>query len=690
MVNEAKQNLDDTLTNAPTGTIEGERLPDEHVTLMRSTCSIAEEQFPIAEKCEIQVKAAQSSSSLQLPADISSQSHTSDLTPKLEHDAWPSQKPSEVKSRFACSATDALDRRSLLHIASLSNRPVLPESWFPSTPEENALNFTISQQGSTTSTTSDRVPDIPSSTEPHNITDSAKGRERDRILTLEQQWSAIYRARDRRRTTSYTYIEAKASAPAFERLDEDYPSMQPHLSLSVAPNLRSVIPTTRYSRSSSSLNSAVPIGYSYSSDSLSSTVPMGYSHFPSSSQLPPPSASRPIASKKLFSLDDDDFRSSPSPKDWDIPLRLRHETEFVHSPQTPDEHPQSWQSPNFRTRHSSQDTCYRYYHAQHVHPYEDDLDGSDLWVYDERRLRQREESFQKREEEISMREQELKRREEDIIREEAAKEKGDKFMRGEKEVKRMEDEVVCKELEIARQEEGEIIEYQEDKIKWKEKLVKEKEEKAGRPEAQDWKRAEDLRRREEPVARRLEEEERRMTRNVLQKSEESKCQEDEVKSKERASGTKEAEIQRKEEELVRREEELFQREAEMNRRHDQQKVQQEEFRKHVEEIKRQSVEEKTRQGRKSWGYHPRRTTPPPRMSTSRSFSSSVGPWSISDRDKRMPAASPPANRDRGRSTSISTSRSSTTWTSSTRLSSTNSWRSNMSKPQTPLAQSDCR
>lgn len=60
---------------------------------MKGTRIMAEEQFPIAEKRESQVKVAQSSSSLQLPTDIS-QPHTSGLTLKLEHDTWPSQKPS--------------------------------------------------------------------------------------------------------------------------------------------------------------------------------------------------------------------------------------------------------------------------------------------------------------------------------------------------------------------------------------------------------------------------------------------------------------------------------------------------------------------------------------------------------------------------------------------------------------------
>ncbi|KAG2035169.1 hypothetical protein BDR03DRAFT_545098 [Suillus americanus] len=523
MVNETKQNLNDTLGNAPISTIERERLSEseEHITPMKSIRDIAEEQFPIALKRESQVKAAQSSSS-QLPTDTS-QSHTSGLTPN-EHDTWPPKNPSEVKhdsgyfSHFAnrerdhvsrdtnkgraryinsavgsptldvtdrcferpnypppielddmpMSAPDAPDRRSLLRTAGLSNRPVPQESWLPSTPEEDTLvprTFTISRQGSTT---------IPFPTELYHVTASAK--ERDRILTLEQQWSAIYRARDRRRTTSHTYVEARASAPAFERLDEDCPPppTPPHLSPSVAPNSRSIVPATRYSRSSGNPSSTVPIGYSYSSDSQSSTVPMGYSHFSSSSQLPPPSASRPIAIKKLFSLHDDDFQSSPSPKDWDVPSRSPYDTYgFSHSPQTPDELPQSWRSSNFRTRLSSQDMHYGY---QHVHQYDDELDDLGLWEYDERRLRQREESFRRREEEISLREQELKRREEDVMREEEAKQKEDRPRREEKEATRTEDEIMYKERE---NREGQGTEYEEHEDEIKRSLRRRKRRKLG-------------------------------------------------------------------------------------------------------------------------------------------------------------------------------------------------------------------
>jgi hypothetical protein len=320
------------------------------------------------------------------------------------------------------------------------------------------------------------------------------------------------------------------------------------------------------------------------------------------------------------------------------------------------------------------------YGLHHVHHYDDNVDDPDLWEYDELRLHQREESFRRREEEIYLREQELQKRE-DIILEEEAKRK-DKPVREENEAKRVEDEIMSKELEVVRQGGEEGTECEEDETEWKEKIEKKEEEKSRR-KAQGKKRAEDLRQRGEPAAKRLDEEER----HILRKPEEARCQEGEVKLKEQASPTKEENIRRKEEELARREEELFRREAEANRRHDQQKVQQEEFRKHVEEIRRRSVEEKTKQGWNSWGYHPRRTTTPPRMSTSRSFSSSTGPWSISNHDECVSTTSPPANR--GRSTSISASYSSTTWTSSTRLSSTaNSWRSNISKPKTPSTQKD--
>ncbi|KIK40678.1 hypothetical protein CY34DRAFT_255974 [Suillus luteus UH-Slu-Lm8-n1] len=717
MVNETKQKPIVTLANPLIRTAQRNRLSEEHVTPMKSIHNIAEEQFPIALK-------------------RTSQLHTSGLT--LEHATWRPQKPSDVKhdsgylSRFANrerdhvsretdkgrarhisdaggsstlditgkgferpkhspfielddvprsarSATDALDRRTLLHTASLSNRPVLPETWLPSTPEEDATIphiFTISRQGSTTSTNSDRVSsafNTPSSTRPYGVTASAKGRERNRIMTPEQQWSAIYRARDRRQTMPHTHIETSASAPAFERSDQGYPSTPtpPHL---VALNLRSVAPAVRYSRSSGSPSSMVPMGYSYSSDSLSSTFPI--EHSPSSSQLPPPSASRPITIKKMFSLEDDGFRSSPSPRDWDVPSSSPYETyKFSHSPQTPDELPRSWQSSNFRARHSSQDMRYG---LHHVHHYDDNIDDSDLWEHGELRLHQREESFRRREEEIYLREQELQKRE-NTIWEEEAKRKEDKPRREENDAKRAEDGIMHKELEVVRQGEEEGTGREEDEPEWKEKFAK-KEEERPRRKAQGKKRAKDLMRRGEPAAKGSEEEERH-----VRKSEEAKCQEGEVKLKEQSSPTKEEKIRRKEEELARREEELSRREAEANRRHDQQKVQQEEIRKHVEEIRRQSVEEKTKQGWNSWGYRPRRTTTPPRMSPSRSFPTSTGPLSISNRDERVSTTSPPANR--GRSTSISASYSSATWTSSTRLSSTaNSWRSNISKPKTPSTQ----
>ncbi|KAG2097014.1 uncharacterized protein F5147DRAFT_715762 [Suillus discolor] len=152
---------------------------------------------------------------------------------------------------------------------------------------------------------------------------------------------------------------------------------QPSSPLSAPVNPRSVVPATRHSRSSGSLSSAM--GYSYSSDSLSSTFSMGHSYFPSSSQSPPPSASRPIATKKLFTMDDDGFQPTPSPKDLGLLLRSPYQThQFSHSPQTPDELPRSGQSSNFRARPSSQDMRHGYCQAQHVHQYDDDVDNSDL------------------------------------------------------------------------------------------------------------------------------------------------------------------------------------------------------------------------------------------------------------------------------------------------------------------------
>ncbi|KAG2140612.1 hypothetical protein DEU56DRAFT_286352 [Suillus clintonianus] len=741
MVTEAKQNLNDTSTKAPVSTFERERLTE--VAPIKSIRNVAEEQFRIPLECEIKVKTAQSSSSLQSSANTS-EPRTFGPTP--EHATWPPQELSEVKHdlsrlasrerehvprdtnkgrasiamgsstsdmadrgferpkhspsidklddapRFARSAMDAHER-GLFWPASHSSRPVLPESWLPSTPEEDtpmSHTFTnIARRGSAASASSFWAPsvlNIPSSTDPHDVTTDTKERGRDRISAMEQEWSAIYRARDRRRTASYTHTEAQTSSSTFERLDERNPP--PPLSYSVAPSPYTAVPAARYSCSSGSLSSTVPTGYSNSSDSPSSTVPTGYSYSLPSSQVPLPSASRPIAIKKLFSLDDDSFQSSPSPKDWDVPSRSPYEPyhEFPDSPQTPDELPRSWPSSSFRTRLSSQDMRYGLYHTQHVHMYDGVHDDFDWCEYDERSIRQREESFRRREEEISLREQELKRRE-DVIREEEVKQKE----REEKEAKRVDDEIMCKELDIINQEEGAKTreagtEHEGAGTKLKEKHTKTEGKKAEMKEVQDKRRVEDLRQREEPAARRLVEEDIRMTRDVLRKSEEAKRKEDEVRLKEEASRATEEKIRRKEEELAQREGALLRREAEASSRHHQQKVQQEELRKRAE-TRRQSVEEKTKQGWKFWGHNPpdpNRTTPPPGMSTSRSFSSSTGPGPP-NRNERVLAASSPTNRDR--STSIGTSHSSTTRISLTRLSSTaNSQRSSTPKTQMPSAQ----
>jgi len=841
MVDEAKQNLHDTLKRAPVSAIERERLTEEHLATMKNIRILAEEQFRIALERERQERRwaagqvldqewsdtmakeqqaildkiererkdkATVHPSSQPIADPSISRSSRSRSPEriwtphehaeIEHEAdyfhrrefeedhvppprdtgkaragsvssvvgsykppstldttdrgFERPKPSptidEVDDmpRSARSPTDAQDsirRGSLRRKASISTR-ALPEFWVPTiTPEQDAQmsrTFSLARRGSTASNTSSyRAPsvlNIPFSSEPYDMLPSALERERERISAVDQEWSAMDRARDRERTTSYTFAEARAGVMTTpQRLDERYPP--PLSSVSAIP----------YSRPVESPSSAVPIAYTRPADSPSSTA---YTRS-SDNARPPPSASRPIAAKKSFTFDDGGFQSSPSPKGWNGPSRSPYDARYEtsRSPQTPEEIPRSWQSSNLRGRLSSQDMRYGYnagesgyYHAARpVHTHHEvseggyvDLDDDEWREYDERKMRQREDdvNLRKREEEVARREQELRRREEDARREEEAKLKEEELKRKEEETKRKEEETKRKEDEIKRkedqakrrQEEADRKELEirrmeeearkkeeetrrkEDEIQRKEMLARKKEEEVRRQEAQARKRAEDLRRQEEEVARRLEEEEKRVALEISRKSMEAKRKEDEVKRKEEdarlkeeAARAKEEEIQRKEEELLRREEELLRREAEAIRRSDdKQKVQQDEFRKREEEIRRQRAEEKKKQEKyewESWGYYPPETsrpTPPPQMATShsQSSSSSTGPWPIPNRsDRSMPGPSPPTDRSSFGSTS--TSRSSAAWTSSTRPSSTaSSHPPSTPKPPTPSAQQNAK
>ncbi|KAG1744267.1 hypothetical protein EDB19DRAFT_1632877 [Suillus lakei] len=805
MVDEAKQNLNDTLKRAPVSAVERERLSEEHLATMKNIRNLAEEQFRIALERERQErrwaagqvldqewsdtmieeqkaimqqiererkdKAAHPSSSssqpiadpsisrssrsperVWTPQEHTESEHEADYFPRLnnreleeDHVSPPrdigkaragsvgsgigsykppstldttdrgferpkpsptidelDDMPRSTPSRSATDAHDSIRRGSLRRKASISTRQ-LPEFWLPSiTPEQDAQmsrTFSMARRGSTASTTSSyRAPsvlNIPFSSEPHEMMPtSAMERERDRISVAEQD---------------------------------------------------SAIP---YSRPAESPSSTIPIAYTRPLDSPSSTAPIGYTRSSDNSRphAPPPSASRPIATKKSFTFDDGGFQSSPSPKGWNGPSRSPYDTRYEtsRSPQTPEEVPRSWQSSSLRARPSSQDMRYgynagetAYYAARPVHThhevsegeYDVDLDDAEWREYDERQMRQREDDFslRRREEEVARREQELRRREEDARREEETKLKEDELRRKEEETKRKEEETRRKEDEIRRkevearrrQEEADRKELEirrmeeearkkeeetkrkEDEIQRKEMLAKKKEEEVRRKEAQARKRAEDLRRQEEEVARRLEEEEKRVALEISRKSMEAKRKEDEVRRKEEdarlkeaAARAKEEEIQRKEEELARREEELLRREAEAIRRSDdKQKVQQDEFRKREEEIRRQRAEEKKRQERfewEAWGYsspETSRPTPPPQMSTSQSqsSSSSTGPWPIPNRsDRSMPGPSPPTDRSSSGSTS-------TTWTSSTRPSSTaSSQPPSTPKPPTPSAQQNAK
>ncbi|KAG1836283.1 hypothetical protein DFJ58DRAFT_174435 [Suillus subalutaceus] len=226
-----------------------------------------------------------------------------------------------------------------------------PEFWVPSiTPEQDAQmsrTYSLARRGSTASTSSYRAPsvlNIPFSSEPHDMIPSAiesnrermSERDRERISSMDLEWIPMDRAKDRERTTSYTYAEARAGITTTpQRLDDRYP---PPLS-SVAPILSSAIP---YSRSIESPSSTVPITYTRPADSPSSIAYTRPSDSPSSTVYtrsdntrPPPSASRPIATKKSLTFDDGGFQSSPSPKGWTGPSRSPYDTRYETSRSPP-------------------------------------------------------------------------------------------------------------------------------------------------------------------------------------------------------------------------------------------------------------------------------------------------------------------------------------------------------------------
>ncbi|KAG1735597.1 uncharacterized protein EDB91DRAFT_555570 [Suillus paluster] len=697
MVDEAKQNLHDTLKKAPVSAAERERLGDEHLATMKNIRNLAEEQFRIALERERQERrwiagqtldqgwsesiieeqkmilkriererkdkdkdkaprpsSSSSSSFHPIPGASDSRSperaiRTPHENTEFEHEAdyFPTEddhvpprdtgkaragsvssvvgsykppptldttdraferpKPSPIidesddMPRAPRSATDAQDirRGSLRRKVSLSTRQI-PEFWMPSiTPEEDAQmsrTFSMARRGSIASNTSSyRAPsvlNIPFSAEPHDIPTSALDRERDRISLVDQEWSGIDRARDRERTSSYAYAEARTGILS-QRMDERY---QPPPIPSASSTIAAV-----YSRSSDSPINTVSVGYSRPSDSPSSTVPIGYTRSTDSSRphAPPPSASRPIATKKSFTYDDGGFQSSPSPKGWTGPSRSPYETRYENpryessrSPQTPEEVPRSWQSSNLRARVSSQDMRYGYisgagagagadgyYPARPVHThhevsegeYDEDLDddADAEWrdyderqtrrreeeydervmrrregEYDERRVRQREDSFRRRVEDVARREQELRRREDDAKREEEAKLKEEELRRKEEETKRKEDEIKRKEEEAKRKEEE----------------AKRKEEDARRRQEEAERKEEETQRKEAEIQRKQEE--------AMKKEEETKRKEDEIKRKEAQAKKKEEEVKKKEAQAKKRAEDLRRQEEEVARRLD--------------------------------------------------------------------------------------------------------------------------
>jgi hypothetical protein len=598
MISEAKQNLQDTLKKAQVSAIERERLIEEHRATMKNILDLAEEQFQIALERERQERrwaagqtldqewsesmikeqqgildtmerernkkvvqfffasqptaGASGSRTYGLPVErairISQEptegeqqaNYFSRLANREAYDVhilagdtskacarltsgrtrphkplstyttdrdFERSKPSpaidERKDipRSARSATDiakSIKPETHQHKVSLSARQI-PQFWIPSiTPEEDA-QISRTFRGSTARTTSSHraspMLNIPLSTEPHGLVE----RERHRILAVEQEWSNFDRAWDRAKATSYTNVDARVSAPSTpQRLEAPFPPP----SVSHGPGS-----TIRHSRSSED----------------------------SRPRASPPSASRPIATKKSFTFDDGGFQSSPSPtKGWNGPSC---------TPQIPDggSVPQSWQSSNLRTRLLSQDMLLGNssadggYHPRPVHThndvyngeYNEDLDDADWREYDERRNSKRGDSFRKREEEVARRELELRRRQEEARREEEVKQKEfelrrkEEAQRRQEEAERKEEEAQPKELEIRREEEEEEEEEErrreEDEIKLMEIIVKRKQEVR--------KHAEYFRRQE--LAKRSDKEARRAEQDILRKSEEAKRKEDE-------------------------------------------------------------------------------------------------------------------------------------------------------------------
>ncbi|KAG2363972.1 hypothetical protein BDR07DRAFT_865482 [Suillus spraguei] len=404
-------------------------------------------------------------------------------------------------TRSPTDAQDSIRRGSLRRKTNISIMQ-LPEYRHPSiTPEQDVQMFRTFSHGGTASTTSSyRAPSVLDILFSSDLHDTRLERAIKRI--------PMDRARDRERATSYTYAEARASVTTTpQRLDDRYLS-------SVAPIMSS---TFSYTRPVESASSTVPIVYSRPADSPSSTGS-------SDSTRPPPSASRLTATRKSLTSDDGCFQSNPSPKGWTSPSRSPYDTHYetLRSLQTPEEIPRSWQSSNLRARLSSQGMRYVYNgesvydSARPVHPHHEVSDGE----YDERQMRQGEDSVSLwRREEVARREQELRRKEEETRREEA-KLKEQELKRKKEETWLKEDEIRRKEVETRlRQEEADRKELE---VRRMEEEARKKEETRQRQEELD--RIElEVRRMEEEERRREEEIKRKIQQNEFRKREEKIC-----------------------------------------------------------------------------------------------------------------------------------------------------------------------
>ncbi|KAN0085989.1 hypothetical protein V8E55_007123 [Tylopilus felleus] len=487
-------------------------------------------------------------------------------------------------SRSARTPTDPLDptrKESIRRKPSMTARPIVQEFWKPSiTPEEDAQmsrTFTLARRSSTASNTSSfKAPSYLSAalSDPldalvgNSSTNNNNNIERERssIHSADQEWSSLDRAREKDRDRDRSgYVHAD---------DRSVHSI----------SISTVSPTSAtYPRASAT---AAPV-------------------------VPPPSASRPIATKRSFTVDDTfPASSSPSSRTWNATSRSPYETRWdgpaasSRSPQTPEEVvPRSWQSSQLRARFSSQDMRHHYvaqesgYHAgsRHVHTHPEDLgeDGSEdglesrSWRtrdYADRRIQDIEEGLRKREDAASRREEELARKAEELRREDEARKKREEQRR--EEVRRLEEE--------AWQRDDDEAERKEAELRRKAEEAGRKEREAERKEAELRRKTEEADRKEREAAMK-EEEARRKEEEAKKKEREARLKEEEAKRKETEARSREMEARRKEEELKRKEQEANSREMVARRKEEEARRKEEEVRVMEEEARRKEFEARRKQ-----------------------------------------------------------------------------------------------